>query len=159
MADHDTHDHTGVPGVGGGGGGELDYVQFTSGVNITATTEATANTIVTGSSVAYDGSTVVMVEFFCPGLNVADGTDNYVRLYLYDGSSSIGRIGTLVCVSGDGSLGQIAPTFCVRRLTPSNASHTYSVRGDTGSGTSIASAGAGGNGNIVPGYIRIIQVS
>jgi hypothetical protein len=135
---------------------ELDYVQFTSAVNLTATTEATANTIVTGSAVSYDGSTVIMVEFFCEGWETQATTDAVSIMWLYDGSTSIGRMGTL-CTPAGGSLGVITPAFMVRRLTPSNASHTYSVRGTTTTGTAVANAGAGGIGVAPPGYIRIIR--
>lgn len=141
-----------------GGLTELDYVQFTSPVTISATTEAGANTIVTGSAVAYSGSQVVMIEFFCPALQTADATDAIVRLWLYDGSSSIGRLATLVNSSPDGTIGTIAPCFAVRRLTPSAATHTYSIRGERAVGDGTANAGAGGSGNIMPGYIRIVEV-
>jgi hypothetical protein len=132
---------------------ELDYVEFTSSVSLTATTEATANTIVTGSAVAYDGSTAVIIEFFCQDIfnNTATEID---LIYLYDGASSIGRMGDFRAALG--STDRRIPCFLTRRLTPSNATHTYSIRGASG-GHASASAGAGGNGNIMPGYIRITR--
>lgn len=146
-------------GGGGGGGGELDYVEFTSAVNLTATTEATANTIVTGSAIAYDGATVVMIEFYAPTWQVQDTLDAVSTVYLYDGAASIGRIATALNPTGDsGGTGLIIPCHGFRRLTPSAATHTYSVRGATSTGTSIMHAGAGGNGAQMPGYIRIVEV-
>lgn len=129
---------------------ELDYVQYTSPVSITATTEATANTVVTGSSVAYDGSTVVMVEFFAP-YSTSPASANNIYFVLYDGSSSIG----LMSLSLGGGSTIRHPVFLSRRLTPSNASHTYSVRAFVDSGTGAAGSGAGGAAAVVPGYIRI----
>jgi hypothetical protein len=130
-------------------GYELDYAQWTAGVNITATTEATANTIVTGGAVSYDGSTVVLIEFFIPAST--RGT-TYTQFWLYDGSSSIGAIG----VNSGGSTG--LSFHLSRRLTPSNASHTYSLRGSVDGATGTATGGAGGAGAYVPGFIRITKV-
>ena len=58
---------------------ELDYVQFTSPITVSATTEAGANTCVTGSSVAYDGSTIVIVEFFASFANAGTAVSRNCR--------------------------------------------------------------------------------
>ncbi len=137
-------------------GKELDYVQITSNVNVTATTEATANTIVTGSSVAYDGSTVVMVEFWANHSGPAAGA-NDIRFWLYDGSSSIGFMGYQQA-DGSGQI-QYGTMHAMRRITPSNASHTYSVRASVSGSTGVVAAGAGGSGNVAPAFIRITRVS
>jgi hypothetical protein len=135
---------------------ELDYVEFTSNVSPTATTEATANTVVTGSSVAYDGSTVVIIEFFSPLVRADTGAAaRQLLIWLYDGSSSIGQMGQFTTPSAQSDH---KPCFVTRRLTPSNASHTYSIRASVTAGTGLLSAGAGGNGAVMPGYIRIIKV-
>ncbi len=139
-------------------GKELDYVQITSPVSVTATSEATANTIVTGSSVAYDGSTVVMVEFWCNHAAPDTGAaPQDLRFWLYDGSSSIGFIGYMQSVASGNR--QYAPVYGLRRLTPSNASHTYSIRGSVAAGTGTVQAGAGGSGNTAPAFIRIFRVT
>lgn len=140
-------------------GYELDYVEFTSNVNCTATTEATANTIVTSSTVAYDGSTVVLIEFWCPAVFVQATAGASMDLWLYEkvgagAAASIGKIGEWLNVAANGLE---TPAYVVRRMTPSNASIIYSIRGSTSSGTSIAAAGAGGNGNAMPGFIRITR--
>src|SRR5678815_976597 len=70
---------------------ELDYVEITTGVTISATTEAGATTLLTGSAVTYDGSTVVMVECFFEYVYVSTNTAGKgAYLTLYDGASSIG---------------------------------------------------------------------
>lgn len=131
-------------------GYELDYAERTSNTSITATSEATANTIVTGSSVAYDGSTIVKVEFWCDHMKGASGQD--LRIWLYDGSSSIGFITYTESQSYVGGYG-------VRRITPSNASHTYSVRASVGgASTGVVAAGAGGSGAVAPAFLRITKV-
>lgn len=130
----------------------LDRTTFTGNVSITATTEATANTVVTAGAIAFDGSTVVDIQFFCPGVSfqATNGVD--VIAWLYDGSSSIGKI-----EQGRNSASQshIQVFNATVQITPSAATHTYSVRMTTSSGTSVANAGAGGAGVFYPGFIKI----
>lgn len=130
-------------------GHEFDYVEFTGNVSVTATTEAAANPVVTGGAVTYDGSTAVMIEFFSPQVLPVSATVS-TNFFLYDGASSIGEIG--LC-----RFSAFAPVRLSRRITPSNAAHTYSIRATVGSGTGSVGAGAGGVGNSMPGYIRITK--
>lgn len=133
---------------------EIDYVEFTSSVNITATVEASANTIVTANALAGDGSTIYVIEFFCPRFRVPAGNNN-LNIWLFDGSTSLGFFGIF---AGPDAVNELrAPAFLSRRLTPSNASHTYSVRATVSTGTGVADAGAGGTGVVLPGYIRITR--
>jgi hypothetical protein len=138
-------------------GYELDYVEKTSDTSLTATAEATADTVVTGSSVAYDGSTPVIIEFFAPRIAPHATGSHYVWVTLYDGSSSIGQWGLFQnpAASADGK-----PCLLSRRLTPSAASHTYSVRAYCGPGSTSGTvyAGVGGSGAAMPAYIRITRV-
>lgn len=136
-------------------GYEFDYAQWTSNVQPTATTEATANTVVTGNAVTYDGSTAVIIEFFCPDARPdAAAASRSMQLWLYDGSSSIGQIGAL---STPAAASDVKPIVCRVRITPSAAAHTYSIRASVSAGTGRLNAGAGGNGVIYPGYIRIVK--
>lgn len=202
MADHDTHDHTGVPGVATGSvasdsiwdaagdlaqgtgantaaklsagstgqvltsagaaaantwkyppGYELDYVAFTSPVTLSATSEATATTIVTGSAVAYDGSTVVEIEFYTPYFDSSAGAE-IMTVVLYDGAGSIGKLCVMLTLT---AVIQAGGTY-KRRLTPSAATHTYSIRGYVNTGSVPVGAGAGGSTNYMPGFIRITRV-
>ena len=50
------------------------------------------------------------------------------------------------------------PITVSRRLTPSNAAHTYSIRAFVSAGTGVANAGAGGSGNAMPTFMRIVKV-
>ena len=138
-------------------GFEYDYVQFTSPVSITATTEGTADTIVTGSAVTYDGTTIVMVECWFPYYTAPPSAGVDTLFVLYDGASSIGLIG-LHSVPSSASSQRPGPVRGIRRLTPSNASHTYSIRAYVSTGTGSVGAGAGGAGGHMPGFIRITRV-
>jgi len=136
-------------------GQEIDYAQITSPVNVTASVEASGDTVVSGNAVTYDGSTVVMITFYAPAFSPAAGANN-LSFLLFDGSSSIGYIGG--SLGSDASNVMRVPIMLSRRLTPSNASHTYSIRAIVNTGTGVVSAGAGGAGAYQPAYIRITKV-
>lgn len=133
--------------------GELDYVQITSPVTITQTAEASATTCITGSAIAYDGSTVIYVEVFAPYIHTPPNSQTNV--WLFDGSSSIGQMA--LYLDQQASADQYHPLFAVRRLTPSAATHTYSIRMTRTNTTTEMGAGAGGSGNYMPAYIRITR--
>jgi hypothetical protein len=129
-------------------------VEFTAPVTISATTEAGANTVVTGTAVSYDGSTAIVVEFFAPYLETSATSGDIIACWLYDGASSIGL---LAMVRTPAASANRVPCHAHRRLTPSNASHTYSIRASRTSANGSVDAGAGGNGNHMPGFIRITR--
>jgi hypothetical protein len=134
---------------------ELDYAEFTSNVSPSATTEGTANTIVTGNAVTYDGSTVVLIEFFTvqarPDVGAAG---RRLTLCLYEDGSSIGQMGIAISAA---AAGDNKPVKLARRMTPSAGSHTYSIRGFVDAGTALVAAGTGSSGNALPGFIRITR--
>jgi hypothetical protein len=137
-------------------GYQFDYVEFTSNVSPTNTLETNANTVVTSNAVAYDGSTRICIEFYAEYARPDTGAAaRNLRYYLYDdtggGAASIGRIGVQTSPAAADS-GK--PVLLRRFLTPSSATHTYSVRAAVSAGTGLITAGAGGNGNLMPGYIR-----
>lgn len=135
-------------------GQQMAYNEFTSAVNVTATVEASANTIVTASAVTFDGATRVEIEYFCPDNQAPAAADSYIVFCLFDGSTSLGFIGFLMNQGASGHVVRL-PLRLSRFLTPSAAAHTYSVRAIVDSGTGVATPGAGGAGVRMPGYIRI----
>lgn len=130
-------------------------VEFTSPLTISVTTEATASTVVTAAAVTFDGTTEVDIEFGCPYVQPASAANAGVHLILYDGSSSVGFLGT---VGSPAANNLLLPVRASRTLTPSAASHTYSVRAYQAGGNGTVGAGAGGSGNYMPGYIKITKV-
>lgn len=134
-------------------GYEFDYTAYTSGnINVTATAEASADTLVTGGAVSYDGSTVICLEFFAPVATSQATAGNNLIFYLYDGSSSVGIIAQY---TNPASSAARRAVYAKLRLTPSNASHTYSVRATTSAGTGVVGNGTGGSsGAYWPMYIR-----
>ncbi len=138
-------------------GYEFDYAERTSGaLSVTNVTEGAADTFVSGNAVTYDGSTIVMIECFCPAARpdiTAAGRN--IKFVLYDGGSSIGILGTNAAAA---AASDPKPVLLRRRLTPSNAAHTYHFKAFVSAGTGNMDAGAGGSGNNMPGYIRITRV-
>jgi hypothetical protein len=117
-----------------------------TGLNITATTEGTAQTVVTGDAVTFDGSTNVWIEFYSP--SIAKGTSN-ITLWLFEDGSSIGRIGFSASTN---------ETCTVRTYrTPASGSRTYSVRANVDAGTGAVNGAAGGASTYMPGYLLITQ--
>ena len=141
-------------------GHEFDYVQITSAGSPTATTEASSDTIITGSAVAYDGSTVVMVDFYCPDARPADSAGAWMVVSLFEGATQLGRLAwmSLPTTLSATLASQRHPLNGHFRLTPTNASHTYHIKAHVSTGTGYIGAGAGGTGALVPAFMRITKV-
>lgn len=137
-------------------GHEFDYAEFTSDVTVSATTEAGANTVVTGNAVTYDGATIVMIEFFSPHVDPQTTAGANIWIVLYDGAASVGHWGLAQTPANATTR---VPVYLRRRLTPSAASHTYSARAYRGTANGGIAAGAGGNGAVMPGFIRITKAT
>jgi hypothetical protein len=130
---------------------QFDYAEVTSNFTTTQTVEASADTIVTGAGVAYDGSTTIMIEFFSYGVhpdNAAAG--RWIQVDLFDGSSAVGPF---AFIRTPAAFDMDAAVLGRHKLTPSNATHTYSARGFVSAGTGTVRASAGG-----PCFIRQIKV-
>lgn len=130
-------------------GYQLDYVPITAPVNVTATSTATANTIITGTSQAYDG-TPIWVEFGADRIVV--GTHQLI-VSLYDGSTELG----ILCRSSLTNANDSVPGSGRIRLTPSAGTHQYVVKASVDAGTGIITAGAGTIGADCPAFIRVTK--
>lgn len=135
-------------------GYEFDYVQKTSNTTVTQTSEASADTVVTANAVTYDGSTIIVIEFFSPTVRPATG-GGQIDLWIFDGSSSIGKIGSFVSPA---AAADNKPCHVVRRLTPSAAAHTYSIRATVDTGSGLVAGAAGGAATNFPAFIRQFKV-
>lgn len=135
-------------------GYEFDYAQITTDVNVTHTTDGTADTLITGASVAYDGSTVVWIEVYTPRLQAPNSASAFTYVSLYEDSTLLGYLG--IVRFGSASVNNWAPMLGRIRRTPSNASHQYIVKGVVSTGTGVFGAGAGGT-DYAPAYIRIVK--
>lgn len=121
---------------------ELDYAQITANVAISATTEGTAQTVITGNAVTYDGSTRVKIEFYSPKFNISSG--NTGDLVLLRDTTVIGH------AEGTTAMPYRAEVF----ETPASGSHTYTAKA-YGNSACTVQAGPGGSGQFFPAFLRV----
>ena len=134
---------------------EVEYEQFTADVTVTATTEGTANSVVSASTLTYE-AVPHMITFFCPGARPDNGAAGRVlHVILYDSTTALGELAgpTTPAAANDNH-----PIHAQFRITPTAASHTYNVKAWTSAGTALIQAGAGGTGTKVPGFIRVERI-
>jgi hypothetical protein len=125
---------------------DIAYVEFTSNVSITATTEGTAQTIVDSGAITYEAAPIV-VEFQSADVVASGGGSLFILLQ--DGATVLGRMASY---PANGR----SPLFVMRRFSPTAASHTFKVTAhNSAAGTSTVTAGAGGAGTTMPGFIRV----
>lgn len=143
-------------GAGAGGFAVVAYQEFTSNVPVTGTTEGGATTIVTAGAFTPDGTSAYLVEFYACEARPNGAAGGTLTVYLYLDGSSIGRICGVV---DPAAASMFVPLYGARRLIPSNASHTFSVRAADNAGSGRIDGGAGGSGNLMPGYIMVTRLA
>ena len=151
----DSAQATGVKWAAAAGGGvtELAFVQFTSNVSITTTSEGAATLVVSAGALSFDGSTRICIETFARSFSLGATAGGLMRLLLKDGATAIGEI----ALGENPAAAFITFPLGVQRrfLTPSAGSHTYAWYAYRSSVDGTIHAGAGGSAIAVPGYIRI----
>jgi len=130
-------------------------VEITADVTVSATTAAAATTCITGNAVAYDGSTRICIEVYSPAVITASTSNAEVLTQLWDGSTDLGRLA--YHGRGDGTRGDFNQLLARRFLTPTAATHTYSIRAYRTAGNGTWGAGAGGADANLPAYLRITR--
>lgn len=133
-------------------GREYDYVEVSTSLTVTATSDATAQAFLTSGSVAYDGATRVLLEFWIPDATITIGEQ--MLFNLYDGSTDLGRFA--IPNNGGAQTATLPPLNFRRFLTPAAASHVYSLRAWKTGGTVVVNTISGGAGHI-PAFVRITQ--
>jgi hypothetical protein len=133
---------------------EFDYVEKTAPMNITSTSTTTPDTFITGSSVTYDGSTRVVIEFFAPSIIGPTSSAGFVIVTLWDGATGLGR---LLVVRSETVTGAWTVCYAKRFLTPSAGSHQYFVKARVTTGTGQITAGVGGTDTELAAFLRITR--
>lgn len=142
-----------APPVTGGPTSELDYAPRTTSMSVTATSQLTAQTVVTGHPLEWDGETTALVEFSVPYCGPDAGAVGRSMLFwLYDGNSSVAALGA---VTTPAAKMDRKPVHLSTRITPSAGTHTYSVRASVSAGVGTIDAGPGNPGTYVPAYLRV----
>ena len=134
-------------------GKELAYAQITTAVTVSATTEATANVVITAPAVTFDGTASAMIEFFTPRANPQNVAAANLIVWLFQDGASIGSLGELHTPAAGYN---VIPLYLMRRLTPPAGSRTYSVRASVSTGN--GAIGNPGGGLNVPAFLRIVRV-
>lgn len=148
---------TSAHGSGTTGATEVGYVEFTAPVSVTATVEASSDTIVTAAAFTADGVSAYLITFSCPDAfpsSAAAGRN--LRICLFQDGTTLGHIAVFQTPAAANSINPIERST---RLIPSAGSRTYSIRAFVNAGTGTVDAGTGGSGNLRPGYIRISKVT
>lgn len=138
-----------------GGLVELGYSQITAPVNITSTTFASPNNVISDITVVCDGSPII-VEIYSPYLQTSPQTQySIIPILRYDGN--LYKLGIF---TADANLYAYSMQFMQVRLTPSAGVHTFGVAASTESAqTAVWGAGNGASGGAhTPSYIRISKV-
>lgn len=130
----------------------ISYVEYTANVTISGTnpgTGGTATTIVTAGAFTPNGTDEYWIEFFSP--EVQAGSADSVLIELYDGATRLGEM----AIFANPATQPASPCLVRRKLVPTNAAHTYSIRAWRVTNNGIVVAGNGTAGNAMPGYINI----
>jgi hypothetical protein len=132
------------------------YVEFASDITVSATSDVTANPIVTAGSFTPNGTDKFWVEFSCVAVATGASTGAAVIVVLYDNGTIVSpsRIGQ---VTTPAASSMIAPVFNRVQVAPTNAAHVYSARAYrvTANGTMFAAAGS----NMNPGHIVVLKAN
>lgn len=150
-----------IAASGGGGSGYtmVDYAQITSSVTVTASTEGTAQTIVSGGGFTADGTSHYLIEFWSGSVRPDVNSGNSIFITLNEGATVIGTL-TQMRQPATG-FGFNLPCPLAVRLVPTAAAHTYTVAAYVTAGTSGAvGAGAGGSGQkLLPAYLMVTRLA
>jgi hypothetical protein len=131
---------------------ELDYVERTTQLSVTATSAATAEAWITGNSIYVDGATKIKIEAWAYFLDIT--VSNQVLLELYDFDTDLGRLG--LWSSNSGTLSAGTP-YASRVFTPTAGNHKYSIRAWKTGGTANFYAAAGGANTGLPAWYRVTR--
>jgi hypothetical protein len=142
----------GVKWAAAGGTTEIAYVERTTNLSVTATTEAGALDVVSSGAITYDGITRVKIEIHSGSVIPATAADDRIFCILKDGSTVVAYM-AIVRTPAAGTMQ--ASVYAVRFLTPSAGSHTYKWAAyGVNSGGQIE-AGTGTGAAQTPAFIRI----
>ena len=136
-------------------GHQVDYVEFTSTVSVTATVEASGTTVVTGTSQSYAAGDY-WVEFFSHQVTPNPTASAYLILSLWDGATELGNITIIQNSTGATTTPIGGPVTAKRKVTLTAATHQFIIKGHTSGGQpGTVYAGAGGVATRLPGYILV----
>lgn len=133
---------------------ETDYIEVTTAsTTISATTAATANTIITGTAFTPSGSDRYRVEFGI--VEVQFTVVSSCIFHLYEGATNLGRLCTY---TNPAAAAWSISVYGSREYTPTNASKTLSIRAHRVTANVTVIGGAGGADVTFPIWIRTTRL-
>lgn len=109
----------------GNSGRELSYTEVSSTATVTATVEATPQTVISANALVFDGATRISVEFQVATCSSASANAQVIANLWDDTTTDLGRLWVEGAGSGQAGQGGI---YCRRFFTPSTGTHTYRIR-------------------------------
>jgi hypothetical protein len=110
-------------------GYQYDYVAITTNATSTQTVEASADTIITGNSVTFDGSTQVRVVFSANGMGNSTTAGTAITLWRKDGGAAAAQIARMSLWLGNASTaGVFVPVYGEYVDTPTAAATIYYIK-------------------------------
>jgi hypothetical protein len=131
---------------------ELDYATRTSSLSITATSAATAQSVVAGAGFTASGTTEVWIEFGFPSLSIAaNAAGNSVVFHLWlDGADTTMQFMQL---ASGGNISPIVAGYNKVKLTPAAGTRTYEIKAYRGTANCTLNLNAT---TYPPAFLRIV---
>jgi hypothetical protein len=131
-------------------------VTFNTDISITATTEATSNTIVTAGSITANGTDEYVVIFYCAAVWAGAAVGAQTRIVLFDnGNPAFGAGVSTVANVINTAAGTVLsePIYISVPIIPTAAAHVFDWRGFrvTSNGTVNGTQA----GVVIPGFIEV----
>lgn len=135
---------------------EVGHQPITSDVSVTATTEGTANSVVSLGAITYE-AVEHRFSFFSPSCRPDTGAAGRTLTFVLLDSTTVvygiwGRMAAPAAAAAN------APVSLEARFTPTAGSHTYNVRAFVSAGTGLIQANTGGAGTIAPAFLCVERV-
>jgi hypothetical protein len=132
---------------------EYDYVEKSTDVTVTSTNVAAQTTLISGSSVTYDGNTQVKIEFYCAGIYNSSGLPTLV--HLFDGTTDLGK---LCDVRTNSAVQYSIPIQGSTKIIPSNGAHTFHIKAWHTTGANSVANFSSAN-SYIKGFLRITNAN
>lgn len=133
----------------------LSHVEKASGTSITATTEGTAQVIVTSGACVVDGSSTYILEAFISNYKNASANANEIIMLFHDDTAGV-AIGQFHDGNVPAALNAFGGGTFRKRFVPAAGTRTYSLRAFVANANGVnIQAGAGGAGQLLPCYIEV----
>lgn len=135
-------------------GYEYDRVTITGNATVSGTGAGAQTTIITGSTVTYDGQTAIWVEFYSSQVATSTTSGDFVAINLFDGTTSVCQLAFVQTVAA-ASLS--IPVHARIKIVPTAGPHAFIVQAFRSSANGLIVAGTGTAGSAAPAYLLVTR--